>query len=90
MPKRDAASLNTLIDGLAQGSPTRDALGLFKRMRVEGVRANEVTVLGALLACSQLGPWWRGRCGGVCGEEGLDGNVQVCNPLIDVYVKCGQ
>ncbi|KAK9165702.1 hypothetical protein Scep_000893 [Stephania cephalantha] len=90
MPKRDVASWNALIAGLAQGSRPQDALGLFKRMRAEGVRANEVTVLGALSACSQLGALVEG--GGVEGfvrEEGLDGNVQVCNALIDMYAKCG-
>ncbi|KAK9113977.1 hypothetical protein Syun_020774 [Stephania yunnanensis] len=40
MPKRDVASWNALIDGLAQESRSRDGLGLFKKMRVEGVRAN--------------------------------------------------
>ncbi|KAK9130054.1 hypothetical protein Sjap_010541 [Stephania japonica] len=42
MPKRDVASWNALIAGLAQGSRPGDALGLFKRMRAEGVMANEV------------------------------------------------
>ncbi|KAF8377223.1 hypothetical protein HHK36_030597 [Tetracentron sinense] len=51
---RDLATWNALIAGLAQGSRPRDALTLFSRMRLEGFKPNEITVLDALSACSQL------------------------------------
>ncbi|KAF5193716.1 Pentatricopeptide repeat-containing protein [Thalictrum thalictroides] len=90
MGKRDIATWNTLIAGFAQGSRSRDALELFKRMGVEGLKPNEVTVIGALSACSQLGALAAGEAvHGYVREEGLDGNVQVCNVLIDMYAKCG-
>ncbi|PIA47892.1 hypothetical protein AQUCO_01400470v1 [Aquilegia coerulea] len=90
MGKRDIATWNALIAGLAQGSRPRDALGLFKRMEVEGLKPNEVTVIGALSACSQLSALVEGEAvHRYVTEEGLDGNVQVCNVLIDMYAKCG-
>ncbi|KAH9610868.1 hypothetical protein KSS87_016957, partial [Heliosperma pusillum] len=55
MPRRDIASWNALICGLAQGTCPSEALELFYRMCREGLKANDVTVLGALSACSQLG-----------------------------------
>ncbi|KAL5710004.1 hypothetical protein ACHQM5_020619 [Ranunculus cassubicifolius] len=59
-------------------------------MGVQGLKRNEVTVLGALSTCSQLGALGEGKdvhC--YVREEGLDGNVQVCNAVMDMYAKCG-
>ncbi|XP_028794058.1 pentatricopeptide repeat-containing protein At1g34160-like isoform X2 [Neltuma alba] len=55
MGLRDIASWNALISGLAQGNRPNEAMALFNRMKEEGWKPNEVTVLGALSACSQLG-----------------------------------
>lgn len=90
MSVRDIATWNALISGLAQGSRARDALEYYKKMGGYGLRRNDVTVLGALSACSQLGALTEGKnvhC--FVREEGLDGNVQVCNAVIDMYAKCG-
>ncbi|KAF9610804.1 hypothetical protein IFM89_024936 [Coptis chinensis] len=90
MGVRDIATWNVLISGLAQGSRARDALDLFKRMGFQGLKRNEVTVLGALSACSQLGALGEGEAVySFVKENGLDGNVQVCNAVIDMYAKCG-
>ncbi|KAJ4952061.1 hypothetical protein NE237_028893 [Protea cynaroides] len=75
---------------MAQGNRPSDALALFHRMRVEGLKPNEVTVLGALSACAQLGASRKGETlHGFVREEQLDMNVQVCNAVIDMYAKCG-
>ncbi|KAK4800647.1 hypothetical protein SAY86_021134 [Trapa natans] len=91
MPRRDIASWNALITGLAQGSRPHEAMALFKRMRDnEGMKPNEVTVLGALSACSQLGAIGEGEMvHEYIRHENLDANVQVCNVVIDMYSKCG-
>lgn len=95
MSRRDIASWNALILGLAQGNKPHEALELFKEM-IEGknyqcdMQANEVTVLGALSACSQLGAIKEGDK--VCDYirmQSLDKNVIVCNAVIDMYAKCG-
>ncbi|KAL2503759.1 Pentatricopeptide repeat-containing protein [Abeliophyllum distichum] len=95
MSQRDIASWNALILGLAQGNKPHEALELFKEMR-EGkiyqcnMMPNEVTVLGALSACSQLGATKEGDK--VCDYvrmQNLDENVIVCNAVIDMYAKCG-
>lgn len=90
MSLRDIASWNALIAGLAQGSRPSEALELFKRMDEKGLKPNEVTVLGALSACSQLGATAEGeKVFGYIRNEKLDHNVQVCNAVIDMYAKCG-
>ncbi|KAJ9146053.1 hypothetical protein P3X46_028368 [Hevea brasiliensis] len=90
MVKRDIASWNALISGFAQGSKPTEALALFKRMEIVGFKPNEITVLGALSACSQLGAFKEGeKIRAYIREERLDMNVQVCNAVIDMYAKCG-
>lgn len=90
MVKRDIASWNALIAGFSQGSKPSEALYLFKRMEIMGFKPNEVTVLGALSACSQLGAYKEGeKIHGYIRDEGFDRNVQVCNAVIDMYAKCG-
>ncbi|KAL0322861.1 UNVERIFIED_CONTAM: Pentatricopeptide repeat-containing protein [Sesamum angustifolium] len=96
MSKRDIASWNALISGLAQGSRPYEALKLFNRM-MEGyddgrgiMMPNEVTVLGALSACSQLGAIKEGdKVYDYIKKSFLDENVIVCNAVIDMYAKCG-
>ncbi|KAF2291049.1 hypothetical protein GH714_019366 [Hevea brasiliensis] len=90
MVKRDIASWNALISGFAQGSKPTEALALFKRTEIMGFKPNEITVLGALSACSQLGAFKEGeKIHAYIREERLDMNVQVCNAVIDTYAKCG-
>lgn len=91
MGKRDIAAWNALIAGLAQGSRPTEAIALFKRMKEEeGLRPNEVTVLGALSACSQLGALKEGeRIHRYIIDEQLDMITTVCNAVIDMYGKCG-
>ncbi|CAL5386266.1 unnamed protein product [Camellia sinensis] len=90
MGVRDIASWNALIAGLAQGSRPNEALELFKRSGLEGLKPNEVTVLGALSACSQLGAIREGeKIWNYIKDDKLDACVQVCNAVIDMYAKCG-
>ncbi|KAL3845866.1 hypothetical protein ACJIZ3_003269 [Penstemon smallii] len=98
MSRRDIASWNALISGLAQGSRAHEALELFKKMG-EGIenddgyfvmRPNEVTVLGAMSACSQLGAIKEGdKVYDYIKKSCLDENVIVCNAAIDMFAKCG-
>ncbi|GFP79011.1 pentatricopeptide repeat-containing protein at1g34160 [Phtheirospermum japonicum] len=91
MPKRDIASWNALISGMAQGNRPYEALELFNRMRDQRIMMpNEVTVLGALSACSQLGAIKEGdKIYDYIKKRRLDENVIVCNAIIDMYSKCG-
>ncbi|PIN04934.1 hypothetical protein CDL12_22533 [Handroanthus impetiginosus] len=96
MSRRDIATWNALISGLAQGNCPYEALKLFNRMREgdddgQGIMIpNEVTVLGALAACSQLGAVKEGdKVYDYIRKSYLDDNVIICNAVIDMYAKCG-
>ncbi|KAL2941717.1 hypothetical protein RDABS01_030067 [Bienertia sinuspersici] len=90
MPKRDVASWNALICGFAQGSFPNEALELFNEMCRMRLKADDVTVLGALSACSQMGAVKEGdKVWCYIMEEKLDMKVIVCNAVIDMYSKCG-
>jgi pentatricopeptide repeat protein len=90
MVKRDIASWNALISGFAQASKPTEALSLFKRMEIDGFKPNEISVLGALSACAQLGDFKEGeKIHGYIKVERFDMNAQVCNVVIDMYAKCG-
>ncbi|CAN6469276.1 unnamed protein product [Victoria cruziana] len=92
LPKRDVVSWNVLIAGYAQCGRSIDALMMFRGMQqVPGVRPNEVTVLGALSACSQLGVVDDGESVHVYARQNcLDRHCFVGNALIDMYAKCGR
>ncbi|XP_011627497.2 pentatricopeptide repeat-containing protein At2g29760, chloroplastic-like [Amborella trichopoda] len=52
---KDVALWNAMILGLAMHGKSKEALEFFDQMEGESVRPNEVTVLGALCACSHAG-----------------------------------
>ncbi|CAA0834948.1 Pentatricopeptide repeat-containing protein [Striga hermonthica] len=94
MPQRDVASWNALISGMAQGNRPHQALKLFDTMVEQESRGfmmpNEVTVVGALSACSQLGAIREAnQVYNYIRKNHLDKNVIVCNAIIDTYAKCG-
>ncbi|CAN6198241.1 unnamed protein product [Urochloa humidicola] len=96
MPVRDVATWNALLAGLAQGTEPNLALVLFHRLAgsfrelLPREEPNDVTIVAALSACAQLGALQDGL--GVhefARKIGAEGNVRVCNALIDMYSKCG-
>ncbi|KAL6316665.1 hypothetical protein AAG906_019576 [Vitis piasezkii] len=88
IPLRDVAAWNAHC-WACSGSKSSEALALFHRMRAEGEKINEISVLGALAACSQLGALRAGEGFMRVRKMDLDINVQVCNAVIDMYAKCG-
>lgn len=96
MVVRDVASWNALLAGLAQGTEPTLALALFHRL-VGSFRElppreepNEVTIVAALSACAQIGSLQDGLYVHEFARKiGVNGNVRVCNALIDMYSKCG-
>ncbi|KAJ8641126.1 hypothetical protein MRB53_017820 [Persea americana] len=89
---KDMVVWTAMITGYAQNARPKEALGLFERMRKEGVETDEVTLVGAISACAQLGAvnYARG-IQDVAKQAGLRCplNVVVGSALIDMYAKCG-
>ncbi|GJY81658.1 pentatricopeptide repeat-containing protein [Tanacetum coccineum] len=55
MEERNVVSWTALIAGYAQGNRACEAVEVFRRMRVDGVKPDEVTMVALLSACAQLG-----------------------------------
>ncbi|KAG6422948.1 hypothetical protein SASPL_113331 [Salvia splendens] len=78
------------LDGARKGNQPYEALKLFGEMMESSMMPNEVTVLGALAACAQLGAIGEGeRVIDYIRSNRFDENVIVCNAVIDMYAKCG-
>ncbi|XP_006651966.1 pentatricopeptide repeat-containing protein At5g48910-like [Oryza brachyantha] len=90
MPRESAVTWSAMIGGYVRGGLSTDAIELFREMQANGVRADEVTVIGVLAAATDLGAlelarWVRG----FVEREGIEKSVTLCNALIDTLAKCG-
>jgi pentatricopeptide repeat protein len=61
MPVKNIYSWNSMITGLAMNGCERQALSLFWKMQMAGVRPNDITFIGLLGACSHSGLVDEGR-----------------------------
>ncbi|GAB2255791.1 hypothetical protein Droror1_Dr00009569 [Drosera rotundifolia] len=87
---RDLVSWNSMICGYAQWGRFGDVLGLFGLMRGAEVRADEVTVMKVVSACSHFGDWeLADEMVKYVEEEGVEVNVYLGNTLIDMYGRRG-
>nr|DAD19190.1 TPA_asm: hypothetical protein HUJ06_020653 [Nelumbo nucifera] len=87
---RDLVSWNSMITGYSKMGFAREAVGLFRRMRVAGFEPDEKTLTSVLGACGNLGDLSLGKW----VEEFVDANKFelssfVGSSLIGMYGKCG-
>ncbi|KAK3125821.1 hypothetical protein QOZ80_7BG0610130 [Eleusine coracana subsp. coracana] len=55
MAEKDVLTWSSMIIGLANHGLGHDALSLFSKMTSEGLKPNEITFIGVLIACTHLG-----------------------------------
>lgn len=90
MPERDVVSWSSLIDGYVKTGEHRDALAVFERMRAEGPKANEVTMVSVLCACAHLGALDQGKLmHQYMIENELPLTLALLTSLVDMYAKSG-
>ncbi|KAI3716479.1 hypothetical protein L1987_67390 [Smallanthus sonchifolius] len=90
MPDRNVVSWTALIAGYAQANKPSEAVAVFSRMQISGVNPDEVTMVAALSACSQLGALELGEwIHGYVNKHSLHRSVSLNNALIDMYAKSG-
>lgn len=92
LPVKDMVAWTAMITGFAQNAKPREALEFFEKMQRNGIQTDEVTLVGAISACAQLGAtkhahWVRdvAERSGFKSEE----NVVIGSAMIDMYSKCG-
>ncbi|KAF8099863.1 hypothetical protein N665_0236s0024 [Sinapis alba] len=87
---RNAVSWTCVISGYAKKGQAREAIEVFKRMLMENVEPDEVTLLAALSACADLGSLELGeRICSYVDHRGMKRGVSLNNALIDMYAKSG-
>ncbi|KAK6237406.1 hypothetical protein QUC31_002875 [Theobroma cacao] len=92
LPIKDMVAWTTMVTGYAQNAKPRKALEFFERMQNEGVETDEVTLVGVISACAQLGTAkYANWVQGIAENSGFDPTrcVVVGSALIDMYSKCG-
>jgi len=89
MSRKSVVSWNTVICGSAQNGEYEEAFATFLKMLDERVVPTRVTMMGALLACANLGDLEGGRfVHKLLDQLKLDFDVSVMNSLISMYSKC--
>lgn len=88
--KPNVVSWTALIAGNEQHGYDSEALSVFRKMVLEGVKPNSITIATAVSACTNLSLLRHGReIHGYCIKvEELDSDLSVGNSLVDFYAKC--
>lgn len=89
MPCKNVVSWGALISGFAQNGFAGNALEFLIEMQSCGYRPDSVSLLGALLACSQVGFLKLGKSVHGYIVRRLDFDQVLGTAVIDLYSKCG-
>ncbi|XP_020592357.1 pentatricopeptide repeat-containing protein At3g26630, chloroplastic-like, partial [Phalaenopsis equestris] len=91
MPERNVVSWTVMIDGCARNGRPEEAFGLFGKMLREKQKPNCYTMVGLLMACSELGSLSLVRWVHEFARRNkmVEGGFYIGTALIDVYGKCG-
>ncbi|XP_031396809.1 pentatricopeptide repeat-containing protein At1g08070, chloroplastic-like [Punica granatum] len=90
MPVKNVVSWNSVILGLAQQGNFKEALRVFKEMQRVGVRPDDVTLVGVLNSCANLGLLDSGKwVHAYIDKHDIRADGFIGNALIDMYSKCG-
>lgn len=87
---RDLVSWNSMINGYVRRGWAIEALNFYREMKDEGIKPDEVTMIGVVSSCAQLEDLGVGReSHRYIEENGLKPTTPLVNALMDMYVKCG-
>ncbi|XP_047311075.1 pentatricopeptide repeat-containing protein At5g44230-like [Impatiens glandulifera] len=92
LPIKDMISWTSIITGFAQNSLPKEALHFFQKMQDAGIETDEVTLVGVISACAQLGTYkYAKRARDVTEKSGFGPpySVVIGSALIDMFSKCG-
>ncbi|KAK9075923.1 hypothetical protein SSX86_004253 [Deinandra increscens subsp. villosa] len=87
---RDLVSWNSIINGYVKSGKPWEGLRLYGRMEEEGIKPDEVTMIGMISCCAQLESLNLGmEFHRYVEENQIKMTVPLGNALMDMYVKCG-
>ncbi|KAL2545179.1 Pentatricopeptide repeat-containing protein [Forsythia ovata] len=89
MPKCEPVSWSVMIGGYVRWGMSSEAVSLFRRMQIAGVKPDEFTMVMVLSACTDMGALELGRwVESYMEKEKIEKTSELCNALIDMYAKC--
>ncbi|KAF3791873.1 Pentatricopeptide repeat-containing protein [Nymphaea thermarum] len=90
MKMKNTVSWNVLIGGFVQNNLPAEALALFQKMKQNGMKPSEVTMVNLLSACARLGDLEEGKnLHSYINDYNINWDTFVRNALINMYAKCG-
>lgn len=90
MPERNVVSWNSIISGLVQQGEFKEALVMFRRMQAKGFEPDDVTLVGVLNSCANLGALELGKWVHLYVDRNrIKADGFIGNALVDMYAKCG-
>ncbi|XP_055812011.1 pentatricopeptide repeat-containing protein At2g20540 [Solanum dulcamara] len=90
MPDKSIVSWTAMISGYTKTGCYGDALDVFRRMQMVGVKPDWISLVSVLPACAQLGALELGKWIHFYAEKyGYLRKTSVCNALMEMYAKCG-
>ncbi|KAJ4959976.1 hypothetical protein NE237_019886 [Protea cynaroides] len=91
VPDRDSIAWTAMIDGFFKNNRAKEGIEFFMKMRSEGIKVDEVTIVSVLCAVRMVGDVWFGRWihGFYIESRRINWDVYVGSALVDMYAKCG-
>lgn len=90
MPVRNVVSWNSMISGLAHQGKFKEALDVFREMQRIGLEPDDVTLVGVLNSCANLGVLELGEwVHAYVDRNRIEADGFIGNALVDMYAKCG-
>eukprot|EP01018_Ginkgo_biloba_P008646 Gb_28780 [translate_table: standard] len=91
MAKQDEVSWSAMIVGYVQNGYGEEALKLFRKMQVKGVRPDQFAFSSVLSACASLKALGQGKCiHAHVMKAGFELETYAGNAVVDMYGKCGE
>ncbi|XP_039168292.1 pentatricopeptide repeat-containing protein At4g20770-like [Eucalyptus grandis] len=91
MPETNCFSWNNVISSLVRNGFEREAVEVYRSMRLDGFVPTRFTLASVFSACSALLDVEVGRGShGLAEKIGLEKNIYIGNALLCMYAKCGR
>ncbi|KAI4357942.1 hypothetical protein L6164_001856 [Bauhinia variegata] len=89
MQERDSISWTTMITGFTQNGLDKEAIDMFREMRLEGLKMDQYTFGSVLTACGGLLALQEGKqVHAYIIRTDYKDNIFVASALVDMYCKC--
>lgn len=90
MLEKDVLSWTSMLSGLAKSGFFQESLSLFRKMQLNKIAPDEITLVGVLSACAQTGALDQGKYIHLLIDKfEINCDIVLETALVDMYAKCG-